>query len=126
MFAAPPGDPCTERWLCGPLPGVRWISGGAVDLRYHDGNLSGRDLRPGRHVVRVDLPNLSERIGAGERLGLWLGRSLLAPGQTSRSNAATITVHANSDVRLPVIDGTVGGLEPTQDLPPRPFQPAPR
>ena len=124
LFVAPGGDPCTDRWLYGPNPAVRWISGGAIDLRYHAGNLNGQDLPPGRHVVRVDLSNLSHRVAAGERLGLWLGRSLLAPGQTSKSNTATITLHASSEIRLPLTEGTVGGSQPTEDLPRRPFQAA--
>jgi hypothetical protein len=125
LFVAPDGDPCTDRWLYGGNPDVRWLSTGSVDLRFNAGNLTGRDFPAGRHVVRVDLASLSDRIAPGERLGLWMGRSAFASGQTSRYGTSTITVHPGSQIRLPLAEGTVGGSEPTGDLPLRPFQPEP-
>jgi predicted acyl esterase len=124
-FVAPDGDPCTDRWLYGGNPDVRWLSTGSVDLRFNAGNLTGRDFPAGRHVVRVDLASLSARVAPGERLGVWMGRSALASGQTSRYSTATITVHPGSQIRLPLVEGTVAGSEPTGDVPPRPFQPEP-
>lgn len=123
------GDyPCMTDMLMGNfgLRDQRWLSTGAVDLRYHGGELRGKDFPAGPQVVRLDLSNLSHRIAPGERLGLWFGRSIGASGQTSTHNSATITFHAGgvsgTQIRLPLVEGTVGGSQPVVEMPPRPFQ----
>lgn len=104
---------------------ARRLSTGVADLRFHAGNLRGRDFPVGSATdVRVDLTNLAAVLEPGHRLGLSVshGDYLERAGQPYAPN---ITVHAEaSHVVVPVAGGSgFGGAPPTLDYPPRPFLP---
>jgi predicted acyl esterase len=103
------------------------LVGGAVDLRFHAGNLRAQAFPVDSPVeVRVDLPNLAVSLEPGESLAVVLRSvSQANPDRPldyyQRDAAATITVGAGSHLVLPVIAGTLGGAPPLASYPPRPF-----
>ncbi len=103
---------------------MHMVSLGNADLRFHQGNLIGSNfpvLTPTH--VRVDLADAAETIEAGNRLLVILSYGDTLPGFSRFSQPwyPTITVHPDSHLVLPFIQGTMGGAAPTIDYPPRPF-----
>lgn len=104
--------------------GIRFLSMGVADLRHHAGNYRGTDFPVGTATpVRIDLNNIAEVLGVGERLGL-----LLAYGDATVDGPTeympTITVHeGRSHVVVPVAAGAVDGSLPWVEYPARPFDP---
>ncbi len=114
-----------------PVSGVRLLSFGAADLRFHRGMVAD-DFPVGTpEHVRIDLFDLAEKVPAGHELVLVL--SLQDPMNErddllSNGYFPNLTVHgdggaASSQVVLPVVSGTLGGSAPTVAYPPRPFVP---
>lgn len=95
------------------------------DLRFHDGGYTGEDFPTGEPTrVRVDLKNHAAVVEEGHRVGVWVnhGPSNQRSGQPQYE--PQITVHGDSEIVLPVVEGTLGGHAPTHDYPPRPFVPS--
>lgn len=121
--------------------GARGFSNGVADLRFHAGNLRGRDFPTGSPTfVRIDLENLAEWVPAGHRLAVVVSHG--APvgnvpqefvsddriGRTGQPYHPTIALGSGLDpaashLVLPFVDGGVEGRPPTLDYPPRPFVP---
>lgn len=105
---------------------VRMLAWGAADLRFHEGNMSGRDFPAHPSPVRVDLTNLAELIEPGHRLAL-----VVNAGEMERAGQPgyrpEITIHTgdvdSSQLVLPVVEGSFGGAEPAITYPSRPFVP---
>lgn len=131
LYRVPAGGDCTE---------ARLLTSGAADLRFHAGNLEGRDFPTNTPTsIRIDLMNAAEPVAAGDRLAFVLNRgeypspdeiaNPLSDERFSRSGQAyypQITVHEGADAShlvLPFVAGGLGGPEPTVDYPPRPFVP---
>lgn len=109
---------------------VRALARGSADLRFHQGNLSGRDFPVGIPTrVRIDLNDLAARIEPGHRLAF-----VVSYGETHIDYSSgqpyfpTITVVGTEEVTsshlvIPLVEGTLGGKKPRLDYPPRPFTP---
>lgn len=99
------------------------LTTGTADLRFHAGNMQGKDFPTDEPTgVRVDLTNLAEVVPRGHQVGV-----LISYGdpdhRTSQPYTPQITVHGDSEIIVPVVDGTLGGREPLGEFPPRPFVP---
>lgn len=116
------------RCVTGELEGGTWLSGGAADLRFHQGNLGAEDFPTGKTTpVRVDLFNLAHTVEEGHRL------AVVASGyghqvKVGQPYAPTIALHGDgtvggSHIVLPVVEGTLGGDATDMEYPPRPFVP---
>jgi X-Pro dipeptidyl-peptidase len=104
--------------------GTRFLGLGAADLRHHAGNYVGSNFPTATPTqVRIEINNMAEVLGVGERLGLVLayGDSTLdSPGEFY----PVLTVHeAKSHLVVPVVRGTLDSAEPWAEYPPRPFDP---
>lgn len=108
---------------------VRFLSGGAADLRFHGGGFDGRDFPVGSPTnVRVDLFDLADTVQPGHRLALEVSYGETHAEWTGQPYFPQITVHSEggpqaSHVLLPIAEGTLGGPPPTVEYPPRPFVP---
>lgn len=116
----------TECDAAGQPSNVRVLTGGAADLRFHQGNFSARDF-PTKEHVRVDLWDFADTIPAGSRLAVVIVGAEPVDEWTGQPYQPELTVHAgsleSSQIVLPVVSGTTGGGAPTVDYPPRPFLP---
>lgn len=109
--------------------GVRYWAAGAADLRFHEGNMTGRDFPTGRPTpVRIDITDFAEVLQPGHRLAAVVSRGdpIDRNGQSFYPN---VRVHADggqgaSHLVLPVVCGGLGGAAPTLSYPPRPFLPS--
>jgi predicted acyl esterase len=109
------------------------ISWGSADLRHHAGNFDPRSFPTNRATnIRIDLVDFADRVPAGRRLvvvvsygevtGLWFRNTIgrpYYPAVTVFSDGGALASH----VVLPILQGTLGGLTPRLDYPPRPFVP---
>jgi putative CocE/NonD family hydrolase len=105
--------------------GVRWVSSGAVDLGFYRSHFAATpfpvDLP---QWVRVDLLDTAVTVAAGHRLKVVLSYGNAVENRHGRAqDVPLITVHGDSQLVLPVFDGTLGGRRPTAHYPPRPFLP---
>lgn len=120
---------------CSPVPfnqgtafrtggwGVKSLSHGSADLRFHQGNFDARDFPVGAPaVIRVDLTHLAEVIPAGHRVAVVVSRANAAEA-VSLPYVPQIAIQPNSHVVLPVIAGSLDGGPPLASYPPRPFLP---
>ncbi len=138
------------RLASGDCADAHLLSMGAVDLRFHQGNLIGRDFPVATpSTVRVDFEPVAASLAAGDRIGLVVAdagpyheRDLqdsqrLAPNGPSTDGRAGqpywpyITVHGGdgpeaSRLVLPFAAGTLGGATAVEGDPPRPFLPNPK
>ncbi|MGQ0536661.1 MAG: CocE/NonD family hydrolase [Methanobacteriota archaeon] len=102
---------------------------GAADLRFHEGNRQGKDFPTGTPTfVRFDLTNIAEVLEPGHRLALVVSYGDSSLRQPATKAFPSITVHADatpedSQLVLPIVEGTLGGSGPALDYPPRPFAP---
>ncbi len=135
------------RLPAGDCAAAEQITMGAADLRFHAGNLVGRDFPTGSPTpVRVDFEPLAAALEAGDRVGLVLTHpgpleerdldaARLAPngpstdGRSGQPYFPAIRLLAGdpaaSRLVLPLMGGGFGGAEPGPGDPPRPFLPAP-
>lgn len=122
-----------DRVECGNalLDGVRLLSTGEADLRYHSGGYAAKPFEGTEEnptPVRVDLYGGASRIEAGNRIALVAsyGDLNLALWGQDGSGASVLRLHAgteeSSQLVLPVTSGTVGS-PPAVAYPPRPFSP---
>jgi uncharacterized protein len=108
--------------------GVRYWSAGTADLRFHAGNMTGRDFPVGTPTtLRVDLTDLAETLQPGHRLAVVVSRGDVLD-RNGQPLYPQVRVHAGADaeashVVLPVVCGTLGGSAPVVDHPRRPFLP---
>ena len=101
---------------------------GTADLRFYQGNYIAQDYPVGTpRNVRIDLPNLAESVPAGHRIV-----ALVSYGRADHNYGPPpypiLTVHGGtadvaSQIVIPVLQGTVGGVPPSTTFPPRPFLP---
>lgn len=110
-----------------PQDAVR-LAVGMADLRFHEGNYVGEDFPIGQpSPVRVDITNLAEVIEEGHRLAAVIGYGDPV-SRTSQPYYPRITLHGGdaataSQLAVPVVNGTLGGMAPVAEYPPRPFVP---
>ncbi len=98
----------------------RYLGGGAVDLRFHAGNLSAIPFPVGTPVaVRVDIPSMAETLAPGDRVLAVLGLGPEKTGVPGMGMLPTLTIHSGELV-LPVVRGTLGLGPPVETYPPRP------
>lgn len=125
--------------------GASLLGYGAADLRFHAGNLQGKDFPVGTPTpVRVDILDFAAVVHEGHRIAVVLSSGgplgpddlqpgVLVPGflQTNGRGGQpyfpAIAVHEGghegSHIVVPFVEGTLGGMPPTLDYPPRPFVP---
>jgi predicted acyl esterase len=118
-------DVSPEFACSGPrFSGARWMALGSADLSYHNSPFLAQPFPVGTPVpVRIDLTDVTWALAPGHRLAL-----VLSFGEAwERTNLAqsfpTITVQGDSQLVVPVADGTLGGMRPALRYPPRPFTP---
>jgi predicted acyl esterase len=106
----------------GQPSGLRMVSRGAADLRFHTGGFEAVPF-PTNTVtpVRIDLYHLAERVEAGERLALVL--STARPTTTTSTSRSTRTPAAHggngpdtSHIVVPLVDGTLDGRRAPTDV----------
>jgi putative CocE/NonD family hydrolase len=103
--------------------GARWVSSGAADLSYYRTPFTPHPFPVGRPTsVRIDLRDVSYVLAPGHRLALVLDHGDLAESGGAK-DFPTITVLGESQLVVPVAEGTLGGKRPTQRYPQRPFTP---
>ncbi len=112
---------------CGPIPytgsGARAISSGTADLRFFQANYDARDFPMGRSTkVRIDLTHLAEDVQTGHRLALVVSRGDVID-RFAIPFAPNVVIGGDSEIVLPMVEGTLGGKPPTRRYPPRPFLP---
>lgn len=121
-------------WSCdetSQVKGVRTLSRGAADLRFHEGNYAGVDFPVNTpQAVRLDLMDIATTVNAGSKLALVLSYGDPVEEFVNRGHTPKITIHGGlgstaSHVLLPFVEGTAGGSAPTLSYPPRPFVPPP-
>lgn len=136
LYRIPKDAPCTDATL---------ISWGAADLRFHAGNFMGTDFPVGQAThVRIDMEMVATHLSTGDRIvvlvthpGPYEDRDTEdlervqphGPGSAGRSGQPAfplITLHAtrleqSSHLRLPLVEGTLGGAALDMTYPPRPF-----
>lgn len=115
-----------------PTKGVRLLSFGAADLRFHKGTMVGEDFpldTPGH--VRIDLFDLAATIPVGHKLTLVFAMGdpmgerddLMSNGYFPDVSVVAEGTPYDSQLVLPIVSGTLGGDAPAIDYPPRPFVP---
>ncbi len=113
LWATPNDDLCTDADV------NRFLSRGGVDLRFHEGGYTGTDFPTDTPTtVRVDLYSMAAALHE-ERLVVVLKPSV---EPTAQPWNPTITIHGASQIVLPFVEGTAGGVAPNE-APPRPFMP---
>ena len=74
--------------------------------------------------VRVDLLDTAATVPAGHRLRVVVSYGSALEKSVGRlEDAPLITIGGDSQLVLPLFDGTLGGHAPAQSYPPRPFLP---
>jgi predicted acyl esterase len=114
-------DPSSETGTVG----VRWITSGTVDLAFYRTHFLATPFpvnSPQR--VRVDLLDTATALAPGHRLRVVVSAGSAVEHRTGRlQDVPLITIGGDSQLVLPVFDGTLGGRPPAQPYPPRPFLP---
>lgn len=111
-----PGGECRDEF--------RRITFGSADLRHHDGNYAGKDFPVGTPTkVRVDMTNLVERVSAGNRIAVVASYADVGHYEAVPFEPL-LTVHSDSHIVWPVLEGDLGGALPDAEYPPRPFIPS--
>lgn len=120
LWEVPKGHDCNAPTTS---PRISMVAFGAADLRFYQGNFIGADFPKEATQVRVDLFDTAETIEAGSRLLVVLdhGETLIPYNRLGQPFYPQVTVHGDSHLVLPFLDGTLGGKRPTIDYPPRPF-----
>ena len=109
--------------------GHRLLVAGVADLRFHGGNIVGKDFPTNaRTAVRVDVSSLAEVIEDGERLAVVVSYGDPAD-RTGAPLYPEVTLVPASDgdaphIVLPFVSGSLGGAAPALAYPDRPFLPA--
>ncbi len=102
----------------------RRMTFGAADLRHHEGNYAGQDFPVASPTgVRVDMTNLVERVAEGNRIAVVASYSDAGHYETVPFEPV-LTVHGDSHIVWPVLEGEMGGDLPGVDYPTRPFVPS--
>jgi hypothetical protein len=116
---------CTRNNGFDPDPAA-WLSHGAADLRFMDGNFVGQAFPVSQATpVRVDMFNVAADLLPGDRLVL----TLSGTGWERRDGQPYMplldvqggTGPTASHIVLPFVSGTLGGSAPTIGYPERPF-----
>lgn len=113
--------------VAGQPKDVRWVTNGGADLRFHKGNMTGEDFPVDVPTpVRIDLADMATTVEPGHRLVLVLSFGEPHAEAWSQPYFPQLTVGAGeggSHIVLPIVEGSLGGLPPEIDYPPRPFMP---
>lgn len=113
---------------CGAEP-ARLLTRGVADLRFHGGEYAGKDFPLDTPVsVRIDLRDLAEAIGPGERIAVVVSYGDPEDHMASSGHTPLVSIVADggaeaSHVVLPFVEGSLGGERPSLAYPPRPFLP---
>ncbi|HVM45275.1 MAG TPA: CocE/NonD family hydrolase [Candidatus Thermoplasmatota archaeon] len=114
LYAIAPDGACAEP-----------VTSGAADLRFHQGNMAGRDFPVGaRTPVRLDLYSAATFVPAGHRLVVVLSGGGEDYKQGQANHQPQLLVGGASHLVLPLVEGSLGGRAPELAYPPRPFAPA--
>ncbi len=121
----PGGVVMVDLYVLGPdVPCFDPTTAGGADLRFHEGNMVGRDFPVNvAHFVRVDLYSTAARVSAGHRIAVVLSGGGEDYNQGQVQYAPTLTVTGKSHLVVPLVEGTVGGNAPDTAYPARPFDP---
>lgn len=120
MFDIAPDFSCDG----GAVAGVRKLTLGGADLRFHEGNFAPKPFSKG--LVRVDLANLATVLEKGHRLGLTISHPR-ATEYNEYSSIPNVTVNMgpridSSQLVIQVIKGPgFGGTRSRAAFPPRPI-----
>jgi uncharacterized protein len=102
--------------------GVRELTIGGADLRFHRGNFDPQPFTGGH--VRVDIANLATVLEPGHRLALTVSSGdpveYLEAGHAPRITVRSGPRADASQLVVPVLEGGFGGRRPTVEFPPRP------
>jgi predicted acyl esterase len=115
------GDPSSGTGMVGS----RWLAHGAVDLAFYRDRFHATAFPVSSpQWVRIDLLDTAVTVPAGHRLRAVVSYGSAFEGYVGRmQDHPRITVHGDSQLVLPVLEGTVGGTRPTQRYPARPLVP---
>lgn len=123
LWDAAPDIGCNE--LQQPT-GARWLSTGAADLRFYATPFTATPFPAAPTNIRIDLSDTAARIQKGHRLVVVVGAGEAEYFIGRPEDALTdITVgtdggdHA-SQILLPIVEGSAGGITPLVSYPPRP------
>lgn len=105
--------------------GVRWLSSGTVDLAFYRSPFTATPFPvDSPQWVRVDLLDTAATVPAGHRLRVVVSYGSALEKSVGRvEDVPLITIEGDSQLVVPVFNGTLGGHQPTQHYPPRPFLP---
>ncbi len=105
--------------------GVRWLAHGSADLGFYRNRFRARPFPVDKpRWVRIDLLDTAATVPPGHRLRVVLSSGNAFEYRSGRAqDAPLITVSGDSQLILPVFEGTLGGRRPDQHYPPRPFLP---
>ncbi|HVE62466.1 MAG TPA: CocE/NonD family hydrolase [Mycobacteriales bacterium] len=103
--------------------GVRWVSSGTVDLAFYASHFAATPFPVNSaQRVRVDLLDTAASVPAGHRLRVVVSYGSAMEHRIGRlQDVPLITIRGDSQLVLPVFQGTLGGRQPAQQYPPRPF-----
>lgn len=125
VYAVAPDAHCADPNSETGTVGVQWLSSGTVDLAFYNSHFTATPFpvnSPQR--VRVDLLDTARTIPAGHRLKVVVSYGSVVEHRVGRlQDAPLITLEGDSQLVLPVLEGTLGGRRPTQRYPERPFLP---
>jgi predicted acyl esterase len=125
VYSVAPDARCADPSSSTGMVGFRWLTHGAIDLAYHRTRFTPTPFpvnSPQR--LRVDLLDTAVTVPAGHRLRTVISYGSALDTYVGRvHDLPRITVHGDSQLLLPVLTGTVGGLPPSQRYPARPLQP---
>jgi hypothetical protein len=95
---------------------------GSADLSFYNSPFLAHPFPVNKALpVRMDLTDVTYQLAPGHRLAMTLSNG--KEFGTGTLGAPTITVLGNSQLVVPVAEGTLGGRYPTTTFPPRPFTP---
>jgi predicted acyl esterase len=105
--------------------GIRFLSHGAADLAYYRTRFTPTAFPVGTaQKVRIDLLDTAATVPAGHRLRVVVSYGSAVEKHLGRvQDLPLITVHDDSELVLPVLEGTVGGRRPAHAYPARPLLP---
>ncbi|MDP9181914.1 MAG: hypothetical protein M3P04_03950, partial [Actinomycetota bacterium] len=125
VYDVAPDAHCADPSSDNGTVGVRWLSSGTVDLAYYRSHFAPTPLPvDSPQWVRVDLLDTAASLPADHWLRVVVSYGSALEKSVGRlQDVPLITIGGDSQLVLPVFDGTLGGRRPTQHYPPRPFLP---
>ena len=105
--------------------GVRWLPSGIVDLAFYRSHFAATPFPVNSsNGCGLTCSTRAASVPAAHKLRVAVSYGNAVEHRTGRlQDVPLITVGGDSELVLPVVDGTLGGHRPTQNYPPRPFLP---